>query len=249
MRVVAKRPVPRLSDCGPSSSACVKVRASIHKTVLVSMTNRGRYCPEYGPGYEDIVNTTAILIIVAIITAAAFAYWRFRTTGRPVPHGLRRGQPLPDFRAVDENGDPVRSTELHGNATVMLFVRGSWCPFCSSQVEDLTVYYKDIVDLGARLIFVTPKPLETTRRVAEFFKVEFDFWLDEDLSATKQLGLLQQSGVPENHRKEYGSDTIWPTALVIDRNGIIRYTELSKRIVDRPDPRTLLDELRKALAR
>lgn len=213
------------------------------------MTNRGRYCPEYGPGNEDIVNTTAILIIVAIVAIAAFAYRRLHTVGKPVPAVLRRGQPLPDFHAIDEDGDPVHSAELHGTATVMLFVRGSWCPFCSSQVEDLTVYYKDIVDLGARLILVTPKPLETTRRVAEFFKVEFDFWLDENLSVTKQLGLLHPSGVPEDHRKEYGSDTIWPTALVIDRAGIIRYTELSKRIIDRPNPETLLDELRKALAR
>lgn len=143
----------------------------------------------------------------------------------------------------------MRSTELHGTATVMLFVRGNWCPFCSSQVENLTVHYKDIIDLGARLILVTPKPLETTRRVAEFFKVEFDFWLDVDLAVAKQLGLLHKSGVPDDHRKEYGADTVWPTALVIDPSGIIRYTELSKFIVDRPDPKILSRELRTALGR
>ena len=164
-----------------------------------------------------------------------------------MPAALRRGQPLPDFHAVDENGHPVRSTELHGTATVMMFVRGNWCPFCSAQVANLTVHYKDIVDLGARLILVTPKPLETTRRVAEFYEVEFDFWLDEDLSIAKQLGLLMESGVPTDHRKEYGDDTVWPTALVIDPSGTIRYTELSKFIADRPNPKTLLNELRSAL--
>ncbi len=190
---------------------------------------------------------TALLIIAAILVIAIVAYKKFRTLGRPVPPSLRRGQPLPDFHAVDESGDPVRSTELHGTAAVMLFVRGNWCPFCSSQVANLTVHYKNIIDLGARLIFVTPKPLETTRRVAEFFEVEFDFWLDDDLSVTKQLGLLQEGGVPKDHRKEYGEDTIWPTALVIDRSGIIRYTELSKFIADRPNPKTLLKELKTAL--
>ena len=119
---------------------------------------------------------TTLIIIAAILAVAAFIYWKFRTLGRPVPPGLRRGQPLPDFRAINESGDPVRSTELHGTATVILFVRGNWCPFCSSQVENLTVNYKNIIDLGARLILVTPKPLETTRRVAKFFEVEFEFW-------------------------------------------------------------------------
>jgi peroxiredoxin len=192
---------------------------------------------------------TTLIIIVAVLIAAAFGYKRFRSAGRPVPAVLRRGQALPDFHAADENGDPVRSTELHGTAAVLLFVRGNWCPFCSSQVENLTVYYKDIIDLGARLILITPKPLETTRRVAEFFEVEFEFWLDDDLSVTKQLGLLQESGVPKAHRKEYGDDTIWPTAMVIDPNGIICYTELSKFIADRPNPKTLLKELRSALGR
>ena len=165
----------------------------------------------------------------------------FRTgSGRPVPELLRRGHPLPDFSAVDEQGDPVRSTQLHGSATVLLFVRGSWCPFCSSQVENLTRYYKDIVDLGARLILVTPKPLETTRRVAEFFEVEFDFWLDESLQVARQLELVDSAGVPGEFQKEYGSDTIWPTAIVVDAAGIITYVKLAKTIADRPDPKDLL---------
>ncbi len=182
----------------------------------------------------------------SLLIAAAWLKFR-RKPGRPVPDNLRTGNPLPDFAAVDEQGDPVRSTDLIGSATVMLFVRGSWCPFCSSQVENLTSYYKDIVDLGGKLIFVTPKPLETTRRVAEFFEVEFDFWLDESLSVAKDLGLLHQSGVPEEFNKEYGGNTVWPTALVIDPAGIIRFVELSEQLSDRPDPKVLLAALRQAV--
>lgn len=194
------------------------------------------------------MDNTALIIIAVVTALAIFFFLRPKKSGRPVPAVLRKGQSLPDFHAIDENGDPVRSTDLHGTAAVILFVRGNWCPFCSSQVEDLTVHYKDIIDLGARMILITPKPLETTRRVAEFFEVEFDFWLDEDLAVTKQLGLLLESGVPADNRKEYGDDTVWPTALVIDARGIIRYTELSKFIADRPDSESLLRELRAAIA-
>jgi peroxiredoxin len=110
-------------------------------------------------------------------------------------------------------------------------------------VENLTRYYKDIVASGARLILVTPKPLETTRRVARFFEVEFDFWLDDSLEAAEKLGLLHTAAVPTDYRREYGADTVWPTALVVDRNGIIRHTELSRHISDRPDPKVLLRAL------
>ena len=125
-----------------------------------------------------------------------------------------------------------------------MFVRGTWCPFCSSQVEDLTRHYKDIVDLGARLILVTPKPLETTRRVAEFFEVEFDFWLDDTLEVARKLDLVLASGVPGDYNKEYGSDTVWPTAIVIDTAGIITYVNLSKTMADRPDPQELLQAIK-----
>ncbi len=184
---------------------------------------------------------------VALLIAASWLILR-KKSGRPVPDNLRVGQPLPDFAAIDEQGDPVRSTDLAGSATVMLFVRGSWCPFCSSQVKNLTTYYKNIVDLGGKLIFVTPKPLETTRRVAKFFEVEFDFWLDESLAIAKQLGLLHQSAVPAEFNKEYGGDTVWPTTLVIDPAGIIRFVELSKQLSDRPDPKVLLGALRRAIS-
>lgn len=186
-----------------------------------------------------------VAAVVALAAAAALIIWKRRSSGEhPMPEVLRPGKPLPEFRAFDEQGNPLRSTQLAGSPAVLLFVRGSWCPFCNEQVENLTAYYKDIVNLGARLILVTPKPLETTRRVARFFEVEFDFWLDESLDAAEKLGLLHTSAVPAEFRKEYGSDTVWPAALVLDRNGIIRYTELSKHISDRPDPKALLRALR-----
>ena len=187
----------------------------------------------------------AALAILLLLAGAGYLYYRLHGA-RPVPEQLRRGKPLPEFSALDEAGKPLESRDLRGTPVVMIFVRGNWCPFCSRQVKNLTGYYKDIVDRGARLIFVTPRPQETTRRVAEFFNVELEFWLDESLTATRKLGLLLEAAVPRDYYKEYGSDTIWPTSLVIDASGVIRYVALSKHIVDRPNPKTLLRELQKA---
>lgn len=187
-----------------------------------------------------------VIAIIAVLLVAGIIRLKMRGL-RKTPPQLKAGSPLPDFRAIDEQGDPVRSIELHGSPTVILFVRGNWCPFCSRQVSNLTQHYRDIIDLGAKLILITPKPTETTRRVAEFFKVEFDFWLDEDLAVARQLGLLQEGGVPQDYDREYGRDTTWPTALVVDAAGIIRYTESSKHLSDRPDPQVLLREIRRSL--
>lgn len=193
-----------------------------------------------------MIQATAVIIAIGLIIVVVW-FKRGARKWRQVSKVLRVGQPLPEFTAIDERGDRVGSSDLLGTATVMLFVRGNWCPFCSSQVENLTSYYKSIVDLGGRLIFVTPKPLETTRRVAEFFEVEFDFWLDESLAIATKLDLLHAGAVPINSQKEYGADTVWPAAVVIDRRGIMRFVEQSKYIADRPNPQVLLRELRKVV--
>lgn len=193
-----------------------------------------------------------VVIIILVLAGMALALWVFvrrNLSGKPAPLALKPGDALPEFSAEDEDGRPVSSKDLRGQPSVILFVRGNWCPFCSRQVADLTKHYKEITALGAKLVFVTPKPLETTRRVADIFDVQFDFWLDRDLAVAKQLGLLHEAGVPAMHRDQYGSDTVWPTALVCDKNNIIAYTEQSMRIVDRPDVEVLVGELRKLIRR
>ena len=191
------------------------------------------------------MNLTWVLIATAVVVVAALLFFRDKLRGKAVPDDLRPGNPLPEFTAVDENGDPLSSKDLRGRPSVLLFVRGNWCPFCSKQVKNLTRFYKEINESGAHLILVTPKPLETTRRVADFFDVKFEFWLDESLAIGKRLGLVQESGVPDDYDKEYGRDTLWPTSLIIDGDGIIRHTELSRFIADRPDPEKLLRIVKK----
>jgi peroxiredoxin len=186
-----------------------------------------------------------ILIISVLIVALALWTLRDKFRGKPVPDRLRPGNSLPAFTAVDENGNLLESASLRGSAAVLLFVRGSWCPFCSKQVANLTKFYKEITDSGARLILITPRPLETTRRVADMFGVEFEFWLDESLAIAKCLGLVQEAGVPDEYREVYGDDTLWPTTLVIDASGLIRHTELSRFIADRPNPEKLLTIVKK----
>lgn len=187
-----------------------------------------------------------VWILIGILAAAGIGLFVFRDRlrGKAVPAGIKPGQPLPEFSAVDENGAALSSTDLKGRPSVLLFVRGNWCPFCSKQVQKLTQYYREINESGAHLILVTPKPLETTRRVAEFFNVEFEFWLDESLAIGRKLGLVHESGVPKSYDREYGSDTLWPTTLIVDADGTIRHTELSRFIADRPDPEKLLRVVR-----
>lgn len=193
------------------------------------------------------MDNVLLIVAAAVVILGAGIAWFLHANlrGKPARLSLAPGDPLPDFEAEAEDGSPLAAESLRGSPAVILFVRGNWCPFCNSQVEDLTRHYKEITDLGGRLVFITPKPLETTRRVADMFGVDFEFWLDPDLAVARRLGLLHEAGVPGKHRDEYGSDTVWPTSLVTDADGVVTYVSQSKRIVDRPDPQELLAALKR----
>jgi len=188
-----------------------------------------------------------IALVAAIVAVMATLIWfgRDRIRGRRKPLPLRVGKPMPEFSARTEDGAPVTPATLRGSAVVFLFVRGSWCPFCSRQVKSLTRYYRAITDAGARLVLVTSRPLDTTRRVAELFGVDFEFWLDDDLQAARQLGLLYEDGVARAHRESFGTDTTWPATVIVDADGVIQFSELSRFVVDRPNPQKLLTQIQR----
>ena len=175
-------------------------------------------------------------IVVVLLIAAGLAAWLVRRRGEKAGSRLVRGRRIPDFTVRTEDGETAGPADLRGLPAVIIFLRGNWCPFCSSQVEGLTSHYRRINELGARLILVVPKPQQTTRRVAEFFDVDFTFWVDPELRAARELGILDTGGVPEEYRNDYGADTLRPVSVVIDSEGIVRYAYRSSDIRERPDP-------------
>ncbi|MEM1174318.1 MAG: peroxiredoxin family protein [Pseudomonadota bacterium] len=193
------------------------------------------------------MGSTVVWVVAALIVIAGIVVWRRPVGGRATPDALKPGQAFGPFNAMDEHGEAVTQDNLRGKPTIVLFVRGNWCPFCNAQVADMTSHYKEIVDLGGRLVILTPKPLETTRRVGEMYGVDFEFWLDEGLAVTRRFGLLIEDGVPNKSRDSFGDDAVWPAAVVIDAEGVIRYSELSRAIVDRPSSAKLLNQLKKLL--
>ncbi len=185
--------------------------------------------------------TVALLLLLALVVAVR----AMRRPGARASARLVRGQRIPDFHVRTEDGERVGPSDLHGLPAVIIFLRGNWCPFCSAQVKELADHYREISAMGARLIFVVPEPQETTRRVADHFGVDFTFWLDPDLAAARTLGILHEQGVPEELRNEYGTDTLRPVSVVIDREGIIRYAHQSRDVRERPDPEEFLAVLKR----
>lgn len=92
---------------------------------------------------------------VAILLSFCIFHFAF---AQEKPEGLFINSRVPDFKAKDQNGKDIVFKDLRkkGNV-VVVFTRGSWCPYCNHYLKRL----QDSLDLirakNAQLLVITPE--------------------------------------------------------------------------------------------
>lgn len=86
-------------------------------------------------------------------------------------NALRRGAPVqvgeeaPDFTLEGTDGNKVTLSSARGKMpTVIVFYRGSWCPFCARQLSELRSLLKP--KAAVRLLAISVDGLDTTKEFA-----------------------------------------------------------------------------------
>lgn len=186
------------------------------------------------------------LLAAAVGTAGFFLYdvW-YSSLGKRINDCLAEGRLLPDFQARDVEGREVRASDLRGHKALFMFYRGNWCPFCMAQVKEITGKYRELAALGVELVLISPQPTDLTERVADMFQVPCRFWVDDNLGAARELGIVHEHGVPAGSlTRTYGEDTVLPTVIIVDAEGRILFTDQTDNYRVRPDPEDFLKALR-----
>ncbi len=221
-------------------SAAGGIASALLRMVAVSGLLLSAWAASSEPGATAIAALAALVAVGYVV----FDLWYSRF-GREVNPQLQLGQKLPVVSARDLGGNMVSTADLAGTPTLLMFFRGNWCPFCTTQVQQLARRYRELNERGVRLIFVSPQPADLTRRVAESLNVAIEFWVDTDCNAAAGLGLLQHDGVPVGLRGRYGRDTVLPTTILLDAEARVIYSDETDNYRVRPRPEIFLGEFRK----
>lgn len=157
---------------------------------------------------------------------------------------LAPGSPLPAFMLETPRGHALSSLVFNQQPAIWLFYRGSWSPLCVAQMHDLAAIYRQINQQGVAIILVSGQSQRQTQRLAKRFEVPFTFLRDPDLKAARQLGLYHQNALPLGLQVlGHNSHAYYPTVMISDSQGIIRYLDQSEHDRERPDPQVLLQVL------
>lgn len=160
----------------------------------------------------------------------------------------------PDGRAVD-------LTELTARrATVLIFYRGGWCPYCQRHLAALAEVEGELRQLGYQILALSPERPETLARAPE--STALKLLSDREMHAASAFGLAFR--VDEKTRQAYAGygidlapipgepgDGRWlpvPTVVILDPHGRVRFVHADADYKRRLAPAELLAAARAALS-
>jgi peroxiredoxin len=148
-------------------------------------------------------------------------------TGAPVGHRVA------DLRATDLDGNTVDLAALVAKQPILLvFYRGGWCPYCNTQIRDLTTAFADFQARGVLPVAVS---VDRPEAVERSYTIPFPVLSDPDATWIEAFGVVNHvTGAQLAAIESFGIDLeryagrphhniAIPSLFLIDSTGTVRW--------------------------
>lgn len=143
------------------------------------------------------------------------------------------GAKTPSVTVKDSAGKAVDLAEyVTEKPTVLVFYRGSWCPYCMKNLAQMEKLVPELEALGYRIAAVTQDASEINAKTQAKHKLSFSIFSDPEMAAADAFGLVFQVS-PETTKlyKGYGIDLVGlygRTSPVMAVPGVFLFNEEGK---------------------
>lgn len=146
-----------------------------------------------------------------------------RTPSRP-----EVGASAPDFALPDPmTGQIVHLADSRGRDVLLVFFRGTWCPFCREQLRVLTENDARLKAAGIATVGVVCQSAGTVRRYLQSAPVPFPLLVDETRAVAKAYGVHYWLSLE-------GFNLANPSLFILDRAGNITFAHRGRNMRDLP---------------
>jgi len=149
---------------------------------------------------------------------------------------LEAGASAPDFTLPDQDGNEVSLADLKGETIVLYFFPRADTPGCTTQACGVRDRRADYEAAGARVIGVSPDPVEAERKFADKFDLDFTLLADADHAVAEKYGAWVEKSM--YGRKYWG---VARSTFIVDPKGKIA------KVFPKVSPKTHDDVVLKAL--
>jgi peroxiredoxin len=145
------------------------------------------------------------------------------------------GAAAPDAGLRDLDGNDVT---LHAivaeRPTVLIFYRGSWCPYCNLHLSDLVKVEEELRSLGYQIVAISPDRPEELNKMTAADHLNYRLFSDSQAEAMKRFGVAYQvdNNTVTNYKRKFNVDLESssgqthhilpvPAVFIVDRGGNI----------------------------
>lgn len=141
---------------------------------------------------------------------------------------LRVGDQLPTFELPDPaSGKIFDSRELAGSDALILFLRGTWCPYCREQLAVLSARCDALAAAGVRVVAISCQSAESLKRYSSGNPMPFPVLADESRATAKAFGV-------HYWWRWDGFNLAHPSLFIVDREGKASFSHVGKSMNDLP---------------
>ena len=147
---------------------------------------------------------------------------------------LKVGDHLPEFKSVNQDGEPVRSSDYSGKKLVVFFYPKANTPGCTAEACDLNDNISILKEEGYQLLGVSADPVKNQKKFHEKFGFQYPLLADENRDVIEKFGVWQL-------KKFMGREFmgIVRATFIFDENGIctrvidkVKTKEAAKQILE-----------------
>ena len=135
---------------------------------------------------------------------------------------LKAGDKVPEFTAMDQDGNSVSLSDYKGKKLVVFFYPKANTPGCTAEACNLRDYYKELQDAGYSLLGVSADSQKKQSNFRDKYEFPFPLLADEDRSVIETFGVW---GPKKFMGREY--DGIHRKTFIIDASGTV------ERVIDK----------------
>jgi peroxiredoxin Q/BCP len=129
---------------------------------------------------------------------------------------LSPGDPAPDFELPDQDGNPVRLSDLRGQTVVLYFYPKADTPGCTTQACGVRDNQAAYAQAGATVLGVSPDPVKPVKKFHDGQGLNFTLLADADKQVVEAYGVWVEKSM-------YGRDYMGAerTTFVIGPDGVV----------------------------
>jgi len=130
---------------------------------------------------------------------------------------LKRGNPAPDFKLLDQSGGVVSLSEFRGRKVLIYFYPRANTPGCTKQSCTVRDALEDLKNLGVSPLGISPDPPARQKKFDEKHSLGFPLLADTDCAVAEAYGVRRMKAL-------FGKTAlgIVRSAFLVDAEGLLQ---------------------------